>query len=310
MTAQQLTKDRQVSKTRQWEQAMIKLYVNFRDYSKDALKDFGDEDIHQARVNSRKLLTLLSILDPDHSATGELYSIFKQAQKRLGKVRDADVLIKSFRERRAQAKEDGEAKTAELLKAVLKHQKDKRKVYRKKLETELAQLTGKELDRLWSDFLAGPLESLTTQRDANVVMRELEVAFEQKKKACKTLFKGPEAESKESLDALHELRIAAKELRYTASAAAFALNQKFHAHEEIYKNIQEQLGVINDKRVWLDTLQSIGRDDLGVGKKTWGAFTDSLREEILEALHHNEVVPVPAAIAERPKDVALLHDNS
>jgi CHAD domain-containing protein len=305
MTALQLTKDRQVSKTRQWEQAMIKLYVNFRDYSKDALKDFGDEDIHQARVNSRKLLTLLSILDPDHSATGELYSIFKQAQKKLGKVRDADVLIKSFRARRGLAKDKGEDKTADLLKAVIKHQKDKRKVYRKKLESGLAQLTGKELDRLWSDFLAGPLESLSAKRDANVVMRELEVAFEQKKKACKTLFKGPEAESNAAFEALHALRIAAKELRYTASAASFALNQKFHTHEEIYKHIQEQLGEINDKRVWLDTLQSIGRDELGIGKKTWCAFTDSLREEILEALHHNEVIPVPAAIAvaERPKAV-------
>lgn len=300
MTVEQLTKDRQAGKSRQWEQAMIKLYVNFRDYSKDALQDFGDEDIHQARVNSRKLLTLLSILDPDHSAAGELYSIFKQAQKRLGKVRDADVLINSFKERRKQAKEDGDDKTAELLKAVMKHQKEKRKTYRRKLETELARLTGKELDRLWTAFLAGPLESLTAKRDANVLMRELEVAFEQKKKACKTLFKGPEAGSKASFEALHELRIAAKELRYTASAAAFALNQKFHAHEEIYKNIQEQLGVINDKRVWLDTLQSIGRGELGVGKKTWSAFTDSLREEILKALHHNEVVPVPAALGELP----------
>ncbi|CAH1214290.1 hypothetical protein PAECIP111892_04001 [Paenibacillus auburnensis] len=303
MTVEQLTKDKQTNKTRQWEQAMIKLYVNFRDYSKDALKDFGDEDIHQARVNSRKLLTLLSILDPDHSSTAELYSTFKQAQKMLGKVRDADVLINSFKERRKLAKEDGDAKTAELLKAVIKHQKEKRKEHRKKLESGLAQLTGKELDRLWTAFLAGPLEALIAKRDANVVMRELEVAFEQKKKACKTLFKDPEAESKAAFEALHELRISAKELRYTASAASFALNQKFHAHEEIYKNIQEQLGVINDKRVWLDTLQSIGRDELGVGKKAWSAFTGSLRDEILDALHQNEVVPVPAAFAERPTAV-------
>lgn len=104
MTTEQLTKDRQISKTRQWEQAMIKLYVNFRDYSKDALKGFGEENIHQSRVNSRKLLTLLSILDPDHSAAGELYTRFKKAQKRLGKVRDADVLIESFKERRQIAK--------------------------------------------------------------------------------------------------------------------------------------------------------------------------------------------------------------
>ncbi|MEK5024504.1 CHAD domain-containing protein [Paenibacillus sp. FSL M7-1046] len=292
MTVEQLAKDRQFSKTRQWEQAMHKLYINFRDYSKDAIKNFDDEEIHQARVNSRKLLTLLSILDPDHSAAAELYSVFKQAQKRLGKVRDADVLIESFKERRKSAKEAGEVKTAELLKAVIKHQKDKRKEYRKKLEAELPKLAGKELDGLWEAFRSSTLEPLAAKRDVNVVMRELEVAFEQKKKTCKTLFKGPGAESQEAFDALHELRIAAKELRYTANAAAFALNQKFHAHEEIYKQIQEQLGEINDKRVWLETLNSIGRDELGVGKKTWNEFTDALRTEVLEALHHNEVVPV------------------
>lgn len=61
--------------------------------------------------------------------------------------------------------------------------------------------------------------------------------------------------------------MAAKELRYTASAASFALNQKFHAHEEIYKQIQDQLGLINDKRLWLETLNTIGREELDIGKK-------------------------------------------
>lgn len=150
MTTEQLTKDRQLSKARQWEQAMNKLYINFRDYSQDVLKGFGDEDIHQARVNSRKLLTLLSILDPGHSATEELYSTFKQAQKKLGKVRDADVLIASFKERRKAAKEAGDVKTAELLTAVIKHQKAKRKTFRKKLEDALPKLTGKALDAQWT----------------------------------------------------------------------------------------------------------------------------------------------------------------
>lgn len=293
MTDLLTVKDRQISKARQWELALNKLYVNFRDYSKDALKEFGDEDTHQARVNCRKLLTLLSILDPEHLVTTDLYSTFKEVQKRLGKVRDTDVLIESFKDRREQAEEAGEAKSAKLLKAVIQYERNERKKYRKKLSTKLPKLCGKALDARWEAFLSSDLEALAAKRDANVVMRELEVAYEQKKKTCKTLFKGPEAESKEAFDALHELRIAAKELRYTAGAASFALNQKFHAHEEIYKDIQEQLGTINDKRGWLEVIQSIGRDELGVGRKVWTEFTDSLSAEVLEALHHNEVVPFP-----------------
>ncbi|MEK4518725.1 CHAD domain-containing protein [Paenibacillus sp. FSL H8-0122] len=299
MTTVPQAKDRQLSKSRQWEQAMSKLYINFQDYSKDARKGFNDEDIHQARVNSRKLLTLLSILDPGHTATADLYDSFKQAQKKLGRVRDADVLIGSFEARRKAAKAAGDKKTAKLLKAVIEHQKDTRKDARKKLKKALPKLSGQALEALWTPFTQTQLEPFAAKKDANVAMRELEVAFEQKKKACKTLFKGPSAESKEAFEALHELRIAAKELRYTANAAAFALNQKFHAHEAFYKDIQDQLGLINDKRVWLETLQSIGREELDVGKKVWAAFTDTLRAEVLEALHQNEVVPV--AGAEPPK---------
>ncbi|WP_410513332.1 CHAD domain-containing protein [Paenibacillus sp. BR2-3] len=290
MTVEHLSKISQPGKTEQWEQALGLLYINFRDYCKDALKNFDDEDIHQARVNSRKLLTLLSILDPGHSSG--LYPLFKKSQKILGRVRDADVLIESFKKRRRQSKKDGDKRSAGLLKAVIKHQKEKRKKYRQKLARELPQLLGKELDEQWATFIGEQLKPLVAKRDANVVMRELEVAYEQKKKACKDIFREAKADSEEAFEALHDLRIAAKELRYTASAASFALNQKFHANEAIYKEVQEQLGEINDKRVWLNTLNSIGRAELDIGKKTWEAFTRTLRAEVLEALQQNEVVHI------------------
>lgn len=290
MAVEQLTKDRQSTKTRHWEQALNQLYIEFWDYSHDALSKFDGEDIHQARVNCRKLLTLLSILDPEHSSG--LYPVFEQAQKRLGKVRDADVLLESFKNRRKQAKKAGEAKTAELLKAVIDHQKDKRKTYRRKLSDELPMLINEDLDEKWRAFLSEDLENLVSKRDANVVMRELEVAYEQKKKACKTIFRAQDTESAEAFESLHQLRLAAKELRYTASAATFALNQKFHAHEEMYGKIQDELGLINDKRVWLDTLNSIGREELEIGKKTWNNFTNSLEAEVLKALYQNDVIPI------------------
>lgn len=290
MAVEQLTKDRQLTKTRHWEQALNLLYIEFWDYSQDALSKSEGADIHQARVNCRKLLTLLSILDPEH-ASG-LHPVFEKAQTRLGKVRDADVLIESFKNRRKQAKKDGDAKTSALLKAVINHQKDKRKTYRKKLANELPLLINQDLDIKWKSFLNEQLDNLVSKRDANVVMRELEVAYEQKKKACKAIFRGEDAESEEAFESLHQLRLAAKELRYTASAASFALNQKFHAHEQIYGVIQEQLGLINDKRVWLETLTDIGREELDIGKKTWNNFTNSLKAEVLDTLHQNDVIHI------------------
>ncbi|MFD1910040.1 CHAD domain-containing protein [Paenibacillus rhizoplanae] len=270
MTTEPQAMHRQLSKSRQWEQAMNKLYINFQDYSKDARKGFNDEDIHQARVNSRKLLTLLSILDPGHTATADLYDSFKQAQKKLGRVRDADVLIGSFEARRKAAKAAGDKKTAKLLKAVIGHQKDTRKASRKKLKKALPKLSGQALEALWTPFIETGLEPLAAKKTPMSPCASLKSPLNRRKKACKTLFKGPAAETQEAFEALHELRIAAKELRYTANAAAFALDQKFHAHEAFYKDIQDQLGLINDKRVWLETLQSIGREKLDVGKKSLG----------------------------------------
>lgn len=43
---------------------MSELYRSYLNYGKEALKDFDDEAVHQARVSSRKLITLLSIPIP------------------------------------------------------------------------------------------------------------------------------------------------------------------------------------------------------------------------------------------------------
>jgi len=287
MRVEELPRTGHTGKEEQWEQALRQLYIHFQEYSKAAMKKFDGEDIHRARVNCRKLLTLLAILDPSHSSG--LYPLLKKAQKLLGKVRDADVLIESFKERKTQSKEAGDPSSTELLKAVIKHQKEKRKKYREQLAEKLPGLLGKRLDEQWENFLSVLLKPLVAKRDANVVMRELEVAFEQKKQTCRALFRGPNGDSEEAYEALHSLRIAAKELRYTANAAAFALNQKFHAHEQVYMEIQEQLGQINDKRVWLKTLTRIGREELDISKKTWEVFTDNLKLEVLEAIHQEDV---------------------
>jgi CHAD domain-containing protein len=272
----------------QWEEALNQLYTLFQSYAQKVLKNFDAEDIHQARVNSRKLLTLLRILD--RSNQSGLFPIFKEAQKRLGKVRDADVLIESFQERRKSTRKDGRKKEAGLLKSVIRIQQKKRSRSRAKLADQLPKLIQQSLDSKWKAYLATQLEAQLAETDANQSMRELEVAYEQKKHAYRQMSRDHGAESGEAFEALHDLRIAAKELRYTASAAAFALDQKFHSHEKVYKEVQEQLGRVNDRRVWLETVEAIGRDRLDVGKKTWEAFISGLKAELHEELRLSKAV--------------------
>ncbi|WP_025692481.1 CHAD domain-containing protein [Paenibacillus zanthoxyli] len=283
----------ETSGAQQWEQAMTKLYTSFMDYGTEALKDFDDEAVHQARVSSRKLLTLLSVLDPGHSSG--LYAMFKQAQKRLGKVRDADVLIQSFKERRKSAKLGGDKKAAQLLRAVIRHQKARRRQQRAKLADTLPALMNGVLQSKWDEFMKVRLPTLVADINVNITMRELEVAFEQQKQRCKEMFKQEPPGSRKALDELHKLRISAKRIRYTANAAAFALDQKFHANEAIYKEIQSELGDITDKRVWLDTMEDIGRKELDASRATWNTFMEGLQAELEDAVRRNTVVDVSDA---------------
>lgn len=272
-----------------WEQALAELCAEFLQYGRQALEDYDKEAVHQARVSSRKLLTLLSFLDPEDEAG--LRGDFKRAQKTLGKVRDADVQIQALRVRRKTAKQNGERKTAKVLKAVLRSQKAGRKSMRRKLSKKLPPLLGAGLDGRWNAFLKEQLPSLLQNKDINISLRELEVAFEQQKKRCRELFKGDWASSGEAMDELHRLRIIAKRIRYTAGSASFALDRKFYASEEIYKEIQSKLGEITDKNVMLKTMGKLEPDELEVSPKAWDKFLHSLRNELEDALRNNTIIP-------------------
>lgn len=288
MPIDQLTKERQLTKTKPWEKALNLLYIDLRAYCHDELNKFNGEGLQHAQMNCRKILTLLSILDPNH--TLDLYPILEKTLTRLSKVREMNMLIEALKDKRKQAKEAGDSKAATLIKVIIDHYKDKRKAYRKKLADELPKLINTDLEEKWKIFLSEQLEVLVIKKDINALMRELEVAYEQKKKACKALFREQGAESEEAYNSLNELRLAAKQLQLTASAAAFALHQKFHGYEEIYKQIQEQLGQISDQRRWLEMLNTTGREELDIGKKAWNTFISQLNAKVLGALYQNNVI--------------------
>lgn len=276
------------SKSNQWQTVLEERYQQFLDYGHKAVQDFDEEDVHQARVNCRKLMTLLRILDASDQAG--LMPILKKAQKALGKVRDADVMIGAFKERREDAKADGHDREADLLKAVIKAHKKERKAYRAKLAKKLPKLQGKVLKKKWKTLLEEHLQPLAAQADVNRIMRELEIAYEQQKRTYRQTAKAEAIESVEALHELHRLRIAAKEIRYTASAADFALSSKFRDHEEVYKKVQTQLGHINDKRVWIDTLEDLNPKKLKIDEATWNTFMKQLQQELHQAIHEQQSV--------------------
>ncbi|WP_411349896.1 CHAD domain-containing protein [Paenibacillus sp. WLX2291] len=275
-------------KSAQWHDVLSELYGKFQQHGEQAVDTFDDEDVHQARVNCRKLMTLLRILDPNDQT--ELLPLFKKAQKRLGKVRDEDVLIDAFKQRRKQAKQQEQDHLVKLLKAVIKEQKQHRRFYRKKLTSKLPQLQGKKLHKKWKPFLEEQLPKLVADSDVNRLMRELEISYEQKKKTYRQIAKEQGMEADDTLAALHKVRIAAKEIRYTAEAASFALNAKFRDHEQLYKNIQKELGHINDRHVWIEALEELKPKRVTFDVEVRDALIDELRNEMNAAIRENERV--------------------
>ncbi|OWA33418.1 hypothetical protein B9G55_22385 [Saccharibacillus sp. O16] len=268
--------------TRQWSEALEELYQEFRSRSRAALKEYDEEDVHQARVSARKLLTLLQVLDPDEQ-TG-LYRPIKQAQKRFGRVRDADVLIGEFKGLRKQAKSEGRDAEATLFKRMAKLEKEERRGQRKKLSRKLPKIVNKRLDRQWQAFLDESLPELAAEADVRGSLRELRDDYRKRRHFYQVTAEREGPHSDAALDALHQVRIAAKRCRYTAEAAAFALDDKQLQVAERFKGIQKQLGEVNDRHVRIQIAEEYGPEALDADEESWQAFRNRLDEELRAAL--------------------------
>ncbi|MEJ8303380.1 CHAD domain-containing protein [Saccharibacillus sacchari] len=266
----------------QWQNALDELYAEFRKRSKAALKNYDEEDVHQARVSARKLLTLLQVLDPDEE-TG-LYRVIKKAQKRFGRVRDADVLIGEFKQLRKAAEAQKRQDEAKLFKRMAKLEKEERKDQRKKLSRKLPKIVNNKLDKRWKSFLKNDLPELSTQADVRRSVRELKDDYRKRRHVYQVTSDREGPYSEPALEALHQVRIAAKRSRYTAEAAAFALDDKHAQEAERFKAVQKQLGEVNDRHVRIQIAEDYGPEALGADEESWTLFRERLDEQLHESL--------------------------
>jgi CHAD domain-containing protein len=262
----------------EWEDTVNRLYADFRSSSQEALETRRAKDVHRARVNARKLITLLKVLDKEKESG--LLQPFQKAQKQLGKVRDVDVLIEAFRERRRSAKAAGQKKKAKLLKGFIKLQKKRRAKYRTKLAERLPDVLNEHLDEQWHAFTGERLRRLVAEADLNREVKALEDRFELLRLKFEQTRIPDVSLAAEALASLHRVRITAKELRYLASAAGFALDERYGAYEEHFKQVQDELGRINDLRIWLDMLPGLGADQAHAAKKTLRNVRQQMEKEM------------------------------
>jgi len=266
----------------QWHEALQELYTEFRKRSRAALKDYDEEDVHQARVSARKLLTLLQVLDPD-GETG-LYPLIKKAQKRFGRVRDADVLIGEFKALRKEAESEERNDEAKLFKRMAKLEKGERKDQRKKLSRKLPKIVNSKLDKKWKTFLKDDLPELAAQADVRRSVRELKDDYRKRRHVYQVTSDREGLYSEQALETLHQVRIAAKRSRYTAEAASFALDAKHAEDAERFKQVQKQLGEVNDRHVHIQIAEDYGPEALDVDQEHWNLFRKRLDDQLKASL--------------------------
>ena len=232
------------------------------EWRKEALDWTDPEGVHSMRVASRRLRSMLRDFLPylPKRSFASVIKQFKRLADALGEVRDQDVAIQVLEEIEKKAP----AEHAAALNQFIAKRTELRQRYRNELKVQLAK---NELKKLQSDFAMAIEEAtataerkrkrLTPPTFAKVSQAIIRDRLKEVEKRSNALFRPLDVE------ALHQLRIATKRLRYAIELLAPCFPHSLSAHAKRAARIQTALGDLHDCDSWI---LSIG-DEMGPAKK-------------------------------------------
>jgi CHAD domain-containing protein len=206
------------------------------------------EAIHQMRVTTRRLRAVLRVFKPALAPPRRVRSGLPWIARRLGRVRDHDVILELLEKRHLPALRGAEARRLEALVAALK---DRRFAALEKLEGCLARGRYAKLRQALRDtaarprfrgpedepagrFLGASIEDLAARVGEHEAMR----------------LDAPDA------DSLHGLRIEFKKLRYVLDFHAETCGLAYDAERKVAREIQDCLGETHDHDLLLGWLEA------------------------------------------------------
>ncbi len=218
---------------------------------RDAALDWSDpEGVHSMRVASRRLRSVLRDCTP-YLRKRSLTSIQKEIRSladALGEVRDQDVAIMAL--------EKIASHTPTKVSPALKEFIDARKEVRERAREELiAVLEQSELEKLDAAF-SEKVDKATATDDPELTFRKMSRSIildrlKELEKLSNGLFDPFEIET------LHEMRIAAKRLRYALELFQQCWRNSLATYAKRSARIQTALGDVHDCDVWIE---SFGRE--------------------------------------------------
>jgi CHAD domain-containing protein/predicted phosphodiesterase len=197
-----------------------------------------EEAVHQSRVASRRLRSCLDVFGPALGATGEWHREARKVTKALGEARDLDVQIGTLR----RYVESGDGTLAALLEEMRTRRLGMNKGVRK---AAVRFLDSRAARRMAGCAEAGEARPLSQAR-AHVLHRLDEL---QALQSC--------LEDEKEVEKHHAMRIAAKRLRYTMEIFRPLYNEVFSTTLPTIKSLQEALGEVHDRDVWIASLGGV-----------------------------------------------------
>lgn len=205
---------------------LLETWNTFNHYMTEALTFQNTEDVHQARVHLRKLLTFMQLYDTKPST----YRQLKQLMEALGAVRDGDVLLQSL------------AIETELEQAFADYMEENRAKNRMLLNSRVTEKMTPSLDQQVRRFIGGQLYRSLKKQDASAF---LDKAKSERKHRVASHHHA--ASRHDRLETLHKVRLAVKRERYLHE---YLLNYEEKASKDQVqklKRLQTELGEMNDR---------------------------------------------------------------
>ena len=206
---------------------LLETWSTFNHYAGEAQTFKNPEDVHQARIRLRKLITFAKLVDQTEEP---IYLIWKRLMAAFGQVRDLDVQLSQ------------QAVTSPIEKLFAEHLALQLQGKRVTLLETMHLLISDELDRSVRRFLAGRLTKQLKRIDEKDLLQTAEKRFDKKKLHYEKI---QHKEGNKPIQMMHELRLATKFYRYTVEYLRPYTDFPKSSVDRL-KRIQTQLGDIND----------------------------------------------------------------
>ncbi|MBD0370201.1 MAG: CHAD domain-containing protein [Pyrinomonadaceae bacterium] len=216
--------------------------------------DWSDiEGVHDMRVASRRLRSLLRDFAPFLNEGKAPRKQLKEIARSLGSVRDEDVAIVALKKLRRRAKKGAAAG----IKQFIEERRRRQAAAREHLQAAISDEGISELQQKFTSWLleaaASRANNLKESTDTGLTFREMgrEVILSHHRELddlSSSLFNPFDVEP------LHEMRIAAKRLRYSLELFSPCLGEELREFAKEIAELQTSLGELHDCDVWIDDL--------------------------------------------------------